>query len=77
MIGGTPVTLPFCQSLAREADRISSLILFSDFEWIDIAIMIEQMRERVEREYPDGGELFEHLYVSRFERLWRDWRGEK
>lgn len=62
-------------TLSRESDRIANLILHSDLEWIDIAIMIQQLRERVEAAFPDKMALFEHLYVSRFERLWRDWHG--
>jgi hypothetical protein len=58
---------------ARESDRIANFIMHSDLEWIDIQIMIEQLRERVLAEFPDKSLLFEHLYVSRFERLWRDW----
>lgn len=63
------------QTIAREADRISNMILHSDLPWIDIEIMIEQLRERVAGLYPDKMELFEHIYVSRFNRL-REWRGE-
>jgi hypothetical protein len=64
------------EAIAREADRIVNMILFSDLPWIDIAIMAERLRERVAEEFPDKQELFEHLYARRFERIWSDWRGE-
>jgi hypothetical protein len=64
----------FADLLRRAADRISSLILYSDYPWVDIAIEIEKLREMVAEEFPDKMELFEHLYVSRFERLWEQWR---
>jgi hypothetical protein len=51
------------------------MIMHADLEWIDIEIMIEHLRERVLRDFPDKMELFEHLHVSRFRRLWNDWSG--
>lgn len=62
--------------IARESDRIANLILHADLEWIDVVIMIERLRERVTAEFPDKEALFEHLYVARLERLWRDWSAE-
>lgn len=61
--------------IARESDRIVNMILHSDVEWIDVEIMVERLRERALAEDPDKAALFEHLYVSRFRRLWRDWHG--
>jgi hypothetical protein len=43
-------------------------------QWVDIAIEIEKMRQFVEEEAPQKIELFERLYVSRFQRLWDQWR---
>lgn len=64
------------RQIARDADRIANLILHSDLEWIDIEIMIDQLRQRALGQFPDRAELFERLYTSRFERLWRDWHGD-
>ena len=58
----------------RDSHRICSLILNSDWEWIDIAIEVERMREVCETEAPEKLELFEAIYVSRFNRLWDQWR---
>ena len=60
--------------LKRRSDRITSLILYSDTAWVDIAIEIENMREMCLSEAPEKAELFEHLYESRFYRLRNDWR---
>ncbi len=60
--------------LKRSSNRICNLILYSDMQWVDIAIEIEKMRQLVEEEAPQNIELFERLYVSRFQRLWDQWR---
>jgi hypothetical protein len=60
--------------LKHRSNRICNLIFHSDMEWVDIAIEIEKMREIVEEEAPEKIELFERLYVSRFQRLWDQWR---
>ncbi len=60
--------------LKRRSNRICNLILHSDMQWVDIAIEIEKMRQFVEEEAPQKIELFEGLYVSRFQRLWDQWR---
>ena len=60
--------------LGRMSDRICSLILFSDLDWIDIQIEIEKMREVAETEMPKQAEWFELIYASRFERIRRQWR---
>ena len=67
-------TLPLADWLKRESHRVCSLILNSDLEWIDIAIQIGQMRDRCEAEAPEKMELFEAIYVARFNRLWDQWR---
>ncbi len=66
--------IPLAERLRRESHRICALILNSEFEWIDIAIQINQMREMCESEAPEKAELFEALYVGRFNRLWEQWR---
>lgn len=66
--------IPLAERLRRESHRICALILNSELEWIDIAIQINQMREMCESEAPEKAELFEALYVGRFNRLWDQWR---
>ena len=63
--------------LGRMSDRICSLILFSDLDWIDIEIEIERMREVVEERIPGRLDLFERVYYGRFLRLREQWRGEQ
>jgi hypothetical protein len=58
------------------ADRISSLILHSDVQRVDIEIAIESFRNDVLAEFPDGGELFDAIYLARFKRLWSQFREE-
>jgi hypothetical protein len=57
-----------------KADDISRLILNTDLPWVDIAIQIEQLRREAERLFPRKSDLFEMVYVSRFKRLWQQWR---
>ncbi|MCD6384984.1 hypothetical protein J7M23_04325, partial [Candidatus Sumerlaeota bacterium] len=64
----------FAEQIQRRADRITSLILFSDMPWVDIAIEIQNLREWCARYLPDKLELFDRIYVSRFQRLWTQWR---
>ncbi|MFC1461064.1 hypothetical protein ACFLQR_00915 [Verrucomicrobiota bacterium] len=64
----------YLRAFQREADRISHLILMTDFPWIDILIEIENLRNEAERLFPRKMELFEMIYVNRFERQRREWR---
>lgn len=64
----------FAEELQRRANRISSLILYSDIPWVDIAIEIQNLRQWCEEQAPDKVELFDYIYVSRFHRLWEQWR---
>lgn len=66
--------IELAERLARQAWRISNLVLHSDLPWIDIELEINAMRILVEMEDPDHQELFEHLYVARFVRLREQWR---
>ncbi len=65
------------KNLRREADRISSLIVASDYPAIDIVIEIRNLREYVEENMPDRVDLFEMIYESRFKRLWHQFREEE
>lgn len=62
------------EAFRLSADRISSLILHSDMPRIDIEIEIESFRRDVLEEFPDKGELFDAIYLKRFERLWSQFR---
>ena len=63
--------------LKRESHRICALILNSDCEKIDIAIQINKLREYCLDHAPDKADLFEAVYVGRFNRLWEQWRVEE
>jgi hypothetical protein len=62
------------RAFQRRADAISRLILNTELPWVDIAIEIEKLRAEALRIAPWKKDLFERLYVSRFERLWQQWR---
>ena len=61
--------------ISRGADRIASLILYSDTPDVDIRIAIERLRDRTEELFPGRGWLFEAVYEARFDRLIEQWRG--
>jgi hypothetical protein len=61
----------------RRADRIASLILHSDMPPIDIEIEIRSFRAAVLEEFPDRVELFEAIYMSRFRRMWEQFRPDE
>ncbi|MFO7957869.1 MAG: hypothetical protein R6X33_12310 [Candidatus Brocadiia bacterium] len=63
--------------LQRRADRISSLIVASDYPAIDIVSEIRNLREFVESRFPDRMRLFEMVYESRFRRLWEQFRDSR
>ena len=63
------------ERLKRGADRIAFLIVATDYPLVDIEIEIEKLREECARLFPDRMELFEMIYVSRFERLKEQFRG--
>jgi len=65
------------RKLKREADRISSLIIASDYPAIDIVIEIRNLRAYVSENMPDKLQLFEMVYESRFKRLWEQFREEE
>jgi hypothetical protein len=63
------------RAFQRQADDVSRLILNTDLPWVDIEIRIEALRQEAERLFPRKLDLFERIYVSRFRRLWEQWRG--
>jgi hypothetical protein len=58
----------------RKADRISFLIVASDYERIDVEIEKAELREECARVFPDKLELYDMIYESRFQRLWEQFR---
>ena len=63
-----------CRDLQRRADRVSSLIVASDYPAVDVAIEIRKLKEFAEEHFPDRRELFRRVYESRFRRLWQQFR---
>jgi hypothetical protein len=62
------------RELQRAADRVSFLIVASDYPRIDIEIEHRNLRELCRRLFPDKLELFEMIYAARFSRLWGQFR---
>ena len=62
--------------IARGADRIASMILYSDLPEIDVEIAIERLRDRTEAYFPGRGRLFRMIYEARFRRLREQWGRE-
>ena len=60
--------------LQRQADRITNLILHSDLPKIDIDIQIDNLRFWCKTLLPEKVDLFDRIYVSRFRRLWEQFR---
>ncbi len=60
--------------LQRRADRISSLIVASDYPAIDVVIEIRKLRDFAEEHFPGRMYLFEGIYGKRFRRLWEQFR---
>lgn len=60
--------------LARMADHVCVLILNPDYPDIDVKIAIDNVREVCREMFPDRMELFEMIYMSRFRRLWEQFR---
>jgi hypothetical protein len=65
------------EELAREAERIVTLILHTSLPRVDIEIQIENFREDVLRRYPGSEALFEMIYGSRFRRIWDQWLADR
>jgi hypothetical protein len=55
--------------LKRKADRISFLIVATDYPEIDVQIEEEKLREECSRHFPDRMDLYEMIYAARFRRL--------
>jgi len=64
-------------ALARESERIITLILHTNMPRVDIDIQIENFREECLRRFPDSEDLFEMIYAARFRRIWEQWSEER
>ena len=67
-------TLDPAEDLKRQADRICSLIVASDYPDVDIDIEIGNLRKWCEGHLPERRDLFELIYMSRFRRLREQFR---
>jgi hypothetical protein len=65
------------QMLSREAERIVSLILYTDYAKVDIEIEKEKLHEMCKKLFPGKEYLYEMIYGQRFERLWEQFREKK
>ena len=59
------------QSCAYDVAR---LIVDTDLPWVDVAIRIEKLRAAAGQLFPLKQNVFDLIYVSRFRRLWDQWR---
>lgn len=64
------------QQLQRMVDRISFLIVSTDYPEIDIEIEKQKVKSACEEFFPDKLDLYEMIYESRFRRLWSQFREE-
>jgi len=64
------------RELQRAADRVSFLIVATDYPRIDVEIERRNLRELCRRLFPDKLDLFEIIYEARFRRLWDQFRSE-
>ncbi len=55
--------------IRRMADRISSLIVSSDYPMIDIEIEKQKLQELISELFPDKTGLYDLIYEPRFKRL--------
>ncbi len=66
------------EDLARRADRVTSLLLYSDLPEIDIEIAINELRELCRLHFPGRMELFRMVYESRWRRFREQgWGGKR
>lgn len=65
------------QRLSREAEKIVSLILHTEYQKVDIEIEREKLRELCRELFPDKEYLYDMIYGTRFDRLWEQFRENK
>ncbi|MGB2601335.1 MAG: DUF72 domain-containing protein [Candidatus Omnitrophota bacterium] len=62
------------EMLSREAERIVTLILHTDYARVDIEIEKSKLRELCKKLFPNKEYLYEMIYGQRFDRLWEQFR---
>jgi uncharacterized protein YecE (DUF72 family) len=65
------------EKLSREAERIVTLILHTDYAKVDIEIEKEKLRGLCKKLFPDKEHLYDMIYGYRFDRLWKQFRENK
>ena len=65
------------RQLQREAERIASLIVASDYAAIDVVIEVRKLKQYADARFPGRSGLFEMVYGSRFRRLWAQFRQQQ
>ena len=65
------------RSFRLQADAIAHLIVNTELPWVDVSIRIQRLREEAERLFPLKMRLFELIYMSRYRRLWNQWRADE
>jgi len=65
------------RELQRMSHRICTLIFTEDYAEIDIMLERQAARRRAEELFPDGMELYDMIYESRFDRLIEQFRNEE
>lgn len=65
------------QRLSREAEKIVSLILHTEYAKIDIEIEKTKLRELCKELFPEKEYLYDMIYGNRFDRLWEQFREEE
>ncbi len=63
------------RQLARQADRVCSIVLMECYPDIDVVVAVENLRETASMMFPGREGLFDMIYLSRFRRLWQQFRG--
>jgi len=61
--------------LQRMADRISFMIVATDYPLIDITIERSKLRDMAAEMFPGRDDLFDMIYEARFDRLIEQFRG--
>jgi uncharacterized protein YecE (DUF72 family) len=62
------------RALSREAERIVSLILYTDYKKVDVEIEAGKLRDMCREMFPDKEDLYDMVYGGRFQRLWEQFR---
>jgi hypothetical protein len=63
--------------MSREAEKIVSLILHTEYPRVDIEIEREKLRELCRELFPEKEYLYDMIYGTRFDRLWEQFRENK